>query len=173
MDPRKLKTTSEVEHQLSLLTARENTLSVALDETIRDRETLDGGIKRLGALVQKAHYLKDQVDGVEGSQDQVYPSQSISVYNDHGDDMDDGGDYDDFEEQQVRDRGLVERVRRVWTTSERVGGKVRKLDVQVGRVKEASERVQQILEFKVRKEVVSESSNVLTLLLDFREPWNR
>lgn len=34
-------------------------------------------------------------------------------------------------------------------TSERVGGKVRKLDVEVSRVKEAAERVQEVLELKV------------------------
>jgi hypothetical protein len=47
------------------------------------------------------------------------------------------------------DEGLVERVRKVWDTSERVGGKVRRLDEEVGRVKEATDIVTEVLELKV------------------------
>jgi hypothetical protein len=54
----------------------------------------------------------------------------------------------DFEDLGV-DEGLVERVRKVWDTSERVGGKVRRLDEEVGRVKEATDIVTEVLELKV------------------------
>lgn len=44
--------------------------------------------------------------------------------------------------------GLVSRVSRVWETSERVGGKVRKLDDEIGRVREAADVVTEVLELK-------------------------
>ena len=59
----------------------------------------------------------------------------------------------DFEDQP--DEGLVERVRKVWDTSERVGGKVRRLDEEVGRVKEATDIVTEVLELKVSHRAVS------------------
>jgi hypothetical protein len=45
--------------------------------------------------------------------------------------------------------GLVERVTRVWETSERVGGKVRRLDEEISRVREATDIVTEVLELKV------------------------
>lgn len=44
--------------------------------------------------------------------------------------------------------GLVSRINRVWETSERVGGKVRKLDDEIGRVREAADVVTEVLELK-------------------------
>lgn len=87
-------------------------------------------------MVPKVKSLQQQVDG------EVVPDenerQSVPVFDEFSD--------DEFEDE---DYGLVERIRRVWVTSERVGGKVRKLDVEVSRVKEASERVQEVLELRV------------------------
>jgi len=37
----------------------------------------------------------------------------------------------------------------VWETSERVGGKVKRLDEEVGRVREATDIVTEVLELKV------------------------
>lgn len=54
--------------------------------------------------------------------------------------------HDMYEEE---DEGLVERVRKVWETSERVGGKVRRLDVEVGRVKESVDIVSEVIDLKV------------------------
>nr|XP_019000435.1 uncharacterized protein I203_06849 [Kwoniella mangroviensis CBS 8507]OCF63896.1 hypothetical protein I203_06849 [Kwoniella mangroviensis CBS 8507] len=44
--------------------------------------------------------------------------------------------------------GSRKRVTRVWETSERVGGKVRRLDEEVGRVREATDIVTEVLELK-------------------------
>lgn len=57
-------------------------------------------------------------------------------------------DFDDFD-QAEESLGLVNRVTRVWCTSERVGGKVQKLDNEVSRVKESAERVSEVLELKL------------------------
>lgn len=50
---------------------------------------------------------------------------------------------------EEEDEGLLERVRKVWETSERVGGKVRRLDVEVGRVKESVDIVSEVIDLKV------------------------
>lgn len=50
---------------------------------------------------------------------------------------------------EEEDEGLLERVRKVWEISERVGGKVRRLDVEVGRVKEFVDIVFEVIDFKV------------------------
>ena len=135
-DPRKLKTQAEIQRHLTLLSQRENELSVALNEIISNRNGLDDSIRRLNTLVPKVKSLQQQVDG------EVVPDenerQSVPVFDEFSD--------DEFEDE---DYGLVERIRKVWVTSERVGGKVRKLDVEVSRVKEASERVQEVLELRV------------------------
>lgn len=72
------------------------------------------------------HRLSLQVDGPG-------PSNGLGL---NGDDVFDEG-------------GLVQRVERVWDTSERVGGKVRRLDEEVGRVREATDVVTEVLELKV------------------------
>jgi predicted nuclease with TOPRIM domain len=44
--------------------------------------------------------------------------------------------------------GLVSRVSRVYETSERVGGKVRRLDEEIGRVRQSADVVTEVLELK-------------------------
>jgi hypothetical protein len=139
-DPRSLRNHHDIEQHLALLTRRENELSVALDEVLNDRTKLDASISRLAALSPKVRDLARQVDGESLSSYAGDESnrQLLPVFDEFSDD---GSDAEEL--------GLVERVRKVWVTSERVGGKVRKLDVEVSRVKEASERVQEVLELKV------------------------
>lgn len=48
------------------------------------------------------------------------------------------------------DAGLVQRIGKVNEIAERIGGKVRDLDLELLRVKEASERLNEVMELKVR-----------------------
>lgn len=74
-----------------------------------------------------------------------------------------------FDNTDVDGAGLVERVRRVWETSERVGGKVRRLDEEIGRVREAMDIVTEVLELKVGLSVMFSLLGVLGFpFLSFR-----
>jgi hypothetical protein len=148
-DPRTLRTHSEIQQHLALLTARENQLSVALNEIISNRTGIDESIKRLNALVPKVQHLELEVNGRNDNKNNHHHSSRNSFASPEQQRPAVFGDSDDDSDED-NDEGLVERVRRVWITSERVGGKVRKLDDEVGRIKEASERVQEVLELKVR-----------------------
>jgi hypothetical protein len=138
--PRSLRNRHDIEQHLALLARRENELSVALDKVLNDRSLLDGSINRLVALSPKVKDLARQVDGetIGSSAGDASNRQLLPVFDEFSDD---GSDSEVL--------GLVERVRKVWVTSERVGGKVRKLDGEVSRVKEASDRVQEVLELRV------------------------
>jgi len=139
-DPRSLRNHHDIEQHLLLLTRRENELSVALENALNDRRSLDASIGRLAALSPKVRDLVRQVDGetpTSLSHDESN-HQLLPVFDEFSDDG-----------SNAEELGLVERVRKVWVTSERVGGKVRTLDVEVSRVKEASERVQEVLELRV------------------------
>jgi hypothetical protein len=59
--------------------------------------------------------------------------------------------------------GLVERVTRVWETSERVGGKVRRLDEEISRVREATDIVTEVLELKVSDKIEGRDNDALRL----------
>lgn len=152
-DPRKLTRQSDIAQQVIALTARENELSVELNNIISNRSNLDDSTARLAALVPKIKSLGYEVNGrrdttLKDPTTILFSPGSRRVYNENGEDEDDythdlDGDGDDD------DDGLVERVNRVWITSERVGGKVRKLDVEVSRVKEALDRVNDVVELKV------------------------
>jgi hypothetical protein len=139
-DPRSLRNHHDIEQHLVLLTRRENELSVALEKVLNDRKSLDASIGRLAALSPKVRDLARQVDGETPSSLSLDESdrQLLPVFDEFSDDG-----------SNAEELGLVERVRKVWVTSERVGGKVRTLDVEVSRVKEASERVQEVLELRV------------------------
>lgn len=135
-----LTTSASLHAHLAALTARESQLTAALNDLVSNRDTLDDAIDRLQHLVPRIQELSVEVDGrpaVAGS----------------------GIPFASWPHENVPDRlalegamgeeGLVDRVSRVWETSERVGGKVRKLDTEVSRVKEAADRVTAVLELKV------------------------
>ena len=139
-DPRSLRNRHDIEQHLILLARRENELSVALEKVLKDRRSLDASIGRLAALSPKVRDLARQVDGETPNSLSHDESnrQLLPVFDEFSDDG-----------SNAEELGLVERVRKVWVTSERVGGKVRKLDAEVSRVKDASERVQEVLELRV------------------------
>jgi hypothetical protein len=150
-DPRSLRSHREIQQHLALLIRQENRLSLALNEALGNRSQLDKSIHRLAALVPRVKHLTQQVDGDTEIPD-LAPGSNTLLRNDETDRQalpvfDEASD----DESNRDDLGLVERVRSVWVTSERVGGKVRKLDVEVSRVKEASERVQEVLELRVSR----------------------
>ncbi|TXT06172.1 hypothetical protein VHUM_03645 [Vanrija humicola] len=146
LDPRDITDASQIAAQLALLTRREADLTLALNALIADRTQVDGALERLSQLTTDVDALSIEVDGVAsgssrpvnghalpGQQPRI-SSRGLGLQN--ADEFDDGTD------------GLVSRVNRVWETSERVGGKVRKLDDEIGRVREAADVVTEVLELK-------------------------
>ncbi len=129
-DPRLITDPDQITAQLALLARRESDLSLALNALVADRGQIEGALTRLLELGSEVDRLAVEVDGGGG------PSNSLGLENGNV-----------FMEDE--DGGLVERVRRVWETSERVGGKVRRLDEEVGRVREATDIVTEVLELKV------------------------
>jgi hypothetical protein len=118
------------------LTTRTNELSIHLAQSINARAPLDDALKKLQALVPEVVRLRGLVDGRE-------PTNGLIGRFGYAQDTED-------DEHAVRTRlGVVGRVGEVFGTSERVGGKVRLLDGRVGRVREAVERVGEVMEFKV------------------------
>lgn len=118
------------------LTTRTNELSISLAQSINARAPLDDALKKLQALVPEVVRLRGLVDGRE-------PTNGLIGRFGYAQDTED-------DEHAVRTRlGVVGRVGDVFGTSERVGGKVRLLDGRVGRVREAVERVGEVMEFKV------------------------
>lgn len=100
-----------------------------------DREDIDESLEHLTILGQRVEQLLQEVDGRNG------PT--------HGQPRGLGFQPNGHEVYEEEDEGLLERVRRVWETSERVGGKVRRLDVEVGRVKESADIVSEVIDLKV------------------------
>lgn len=120
------------------LTARSNELSIALNAALTDRAPIDDALARLRALVPDVRTVRSLVDGREP------PTEKRTVGRfGYGEDEE-----DENERARMRD-GFVGRVTRVWETSERVGGKVRRLDGRVGRVREAVDRLGEVVELKV------------------------
>lgn len=159
LDPRDITEPEQIAAQLALLTGREADLTLALNALISDRSQVDGALLHLRELTGEIDALSREVDGVtlprqirsptpgtptprrdvRGSS--PYPagvsSRGLGIQN-----VDENVLLDDAE-------GLVPRVNKVWETSERVGGKVRKLDDEIGRVREAADVVTEVLELKV------------------------
>ncbi|KAK1926544.1 COG4 transport protein-domain-containing protein [Papiliotrema laurentii] len=129
LDPRSITSPDQIAAQLALLSKRESELSVALNNLVSDRSSIENALAHLQDLGEDIHLISLEVDG--GG-----PSTGLGLHN--------GSDALMHETEG----GLVERVRRVWETSERVGGKVRRLDEEVGRVKEAADIVTEVLELK-------------------------
>jgi hypothetical protein len=132
LDPRSITSPEQITAQLALLAKREAELSAALNALVSDRSSIENAISHLQDLGEDIHALSLDVD-------RVGPSTALGLQNGHAPDELNFGD----------EGGLVERVRRVWETSERVGGKVRRLDEEVGRVREATDIVTEVLELKV------------------------
>ncbi|WWC86365.1 uncharacterized protein L201_001241 [Kwoniella dendrophila CBS 6074] len=131
--PRVITHPDQIAAQLALLTRREAELSLSLNALVADRAQIDEALSRLKQLGSDVGNLAAEVDGRRS----VYPISRGLGLQSNGHDM-----YEDADE------GLVERVAKVWETSERVGGKVRRLDEEVGRVREATDVVTEVLELK-------------------------
>lgn len=139
ISPREITDPSQITAQLSLLSRKQQDLSTALNALVSDRAQIESAFSRLETLSLKAGRLSNEIDGTGPKfQNGVLGLTTRGL----------GQQNADFDEMGV-DEGLVERVRKVWDTSERVGGKVRRLDEEVGRVKEATDVVTEVLELKV------------------------
>lgn len=136
LDPREITSPEQITAQLALLTRREADLTLALNALISDRASVDNALQSLGELTFAVDNLSVQVDGA-GSV--PTPKRVVSPTR--------GSPFLGLSPQE--EEGLVTRVNRVWETSERVGGKVRKLDDEIGRVREAADVVTEVLELKV------------------------
>jgi len=144
VSPREIVDPSQIAAQLSLLSRKQQDLSSALNALVSDRAQIESAFSRLENLSLKAGRLSNEIDGTGPKfQNGVLGLTTRGL----------GQQNADFEDQP--DEGLVERVRKVWDTSERVGGKVRRLDEEVGRVKEATDIVTEVLELKVSHRAVS------------------
>ncbi|WVF70902.1 hypothetical protein IAT40_005697 [Kwoniella sp. CBS 6097] len=140
LDPRQITKPEQIAAQLALLTRRESELSLSLNALVADRAQIDDALSRLRILGSEVGSLAAEVDGGVGA---GRGPVAGARYNSGLGFQPDGHDvYDDANET------LVERVRKVWETSERVGGKVRRLDDEIGRVREATDIVTEVLELK-------------------------
>jgi hypothetical protein len=126
LDPRSITSPEQIAAQLALLSKRESDLALSLNRLVSDRSSIENAIAHLQELGENVHQLSLDVDGPGAS-------NGLGL---NGEDVFDEG-------------GLVQRVKRVWDTSERVGGKVRRLDEEVGRVRESTDIVTEVLELKV------------------------
>lgn len=135
LSPREITSPQQIGTQLALLTKRQAELSLSLNALVADREDIDESLEHLTILGQRVEQLLQEVDGRNG------PT--------HGQPRGLGFQPNGHEVYEEEDEGLLERVRRVWETSERVGGKVRRLDVEVGRVKESADIVSEVIDLKV------------------------
>nr|XP_018267044.1 uncharacterized protein I303_01027 [Kwoniella dejecticola CBS 10117]OBR89202.1 hypothetical protein I303_01027 [Kwoniella dejecticola CBS 10117] len=131
--PRTITHPDQLAAQLALLTKRETELSLSLNALVSDRAQIDDALSRLKSLGSEVSNLAAEVDGRRAGSSNP---KGLGLQS-NGFDMYDGSD-----------DGLVSRVTKVWETSERVGGKVRRLDEEVGRVREATDIVTEVLELK-------------------------
>ena len=136
LDPRQLMDASQIPAQLALLSQRESDLSLALNALIADRARIELTLDQLRRVSLDVDRLTLDLSGSRRN-GASYASSSSKLRSVRDDYLDDD------------DLGLVERVRRVWETSENVGGKVRRLDDEISRVREATDVVSEVLELKV------------------------
>ncbi|OWZ50483.1 hypothetical protein J010_06383 [Cryptococcus neoformans] len=134
LNPRQITFPQQIGTQLALLTKRQAELSLSLNALVADREDIDESLEHLTILGQHVERLVQEVDGRSGP---THGQPRGLGFQPNGHDV--------YEEE---DEGLLERVRKVWETSERVGGKVRRLDVEVGRVKESVDIVSEVIDLK-------------------------
>ncbi|KAJ9104524.1 hypothetical protein QFC21_002020 [Naganishia friedmannii] len=131
-DPTQLLT-----HQ-SVLADRSNELSIALNARLTERDTVDRAVGRLRALVPRVSSVRESVDGRVKEEDGGVLGLQGTWNVTKG------------EREEEREGGLVERVGKVYETSERIGGKVARLDGRMNRVREAVGRVGEVMELKGR-----------------------
>lgn len=143
-DVRTLTTPEEISARLALIARRESDLTLALNALISDRTHIDSALSRLRIVGSHVGRLAVEVDG--GPAPPGTAAVPLFGASSRGLGMQDG------EGEMMGGEGLVERIRRVWETSERVGGKVRRLDTEIGRVKEAIDIVTEVMELKVSYE---------------------
>lgn len=153
LDPRELTDPGEIAAQLAALTRREAEVTLALNALISDRAGVDGALQRLQSLTPHVDALSAQVDGVGSSSRPLHAlrqdsQQSLGIgspgLGQHGF----GAQHFDETVLGQENEGLVSRVSRVYETSERVGGKVRRLDEEIGRVRQSADVVTEVLELK-------------------------
>lgn len=140
IDINSLTAPQEISARLALIAKKESDLTLALNALISDRSHIDNALSRLRIVGTRVGRLASEVDGQQpvNGEGSVPPFGASSR----------GLGWQDVEGETTGE-GLVERIRRVWETSERVGGKVRKLDTEIGRVKEAVDIVTEVMELKV------------------------
>ena len=117
-----LVTLDQIAARLALLDRRESELVLELNTLISDKSGIDVALAQLQAVGPHVERLCADIDS---------PSVTLGLGN------------------QVPDDGLVDRIGRVYQTSERVGQKVRKLDLEIGRVKESVDIVTDVMDLKV------------------------
>ncbi|KAJ9115022.1 hypothetical protein QFC22_005350 [Naganishia vaughanmartiniae] len=132
-------------HQ-SALADRSNELSIALNARLTERDTVDVAVGRLRALVPRVKGVRESVDGRPKEEDGGILGLRGT--------RNGGGEDEDGERQG----GLVERVGKVYETSERIGGKVARLDGRMNRVREAVGRVGEVMELKDPTETTGRES---------------
>lgn len=127
--------TQLISHQ-SALADRSNELSIALNARLTERDTVDRAVERLRALVPRVSAVRERVDGrikeEDGGMLGLRGTRDVTKA-----------------EDAEKEGGLVERVGKVYETSERIGGKVARLDGRMGRVRDAVSRVGEVMELKV------------------------
>ncbi|GFZ43643.1 hypothetical protein JCM24511_01363 [Saitozyma sp. JCM 24511] len=153
LDPRLITSPSQITAQLLLLSKRESDLTLSLNSLVSDRSTLDGALLRLQNLASSVDRLVSQIDG----RFDEFGSSSRGLGLQNGDSGEAYDLTDVFGGEAGESLGLVERVTRVWETSERVGGKVRRLDEEISRVREATDIVTEVLELKNALQTLSGS----------------
>ena len=122
MSTTSLTTLEQVTARLALLDWRESELVLELNTLISDKSGIDAALARLQSVGHHVERLCADIDS---------PSVTLGLGN------------------QVPDDGLVDRIGRVYQTSERVGQKVRKLDLEISRVNESVDIVTDVMELKV------------------------
>lgn len=153
IDPREVVSAEQISAQLAVLARRESELTLALNALIADRNQIDNALLHLRELGSEVDQLSLEVDGQSAFAAPPFGSSSRGLGLQNGDGPMAGPPgaavgLDGLVDPGLDD-GLVERVRRVWETSERVGGKVRRLDNEISRVREAADIVSEVFELKV------------------------
>lgn len=121
-----LTSIDQIASQLAITEKKEAELVFSLNALVSDRSGIDLALTNLQALGRHVEQLCADMDDVS-------PPFGSSAHGLGG-----------------HAPGLLERIERVYLTSERVGGKVRKLDLEIGRVKGSIDMVSEVMDLKVR-----------------------
>ncbi|CED83209.1 Golgi transport complex COD1 protein [Phaffia rhodozyma] len=134
--PRTLLSSALLPH-LATLQTLESTLSQDLHALLSDRTTIDSAHTNIKKLLPRI----EQVEAEVGSDE-------------HGDGTSRGGQLGRSAEKK---EGLLKRIGVVNEIAERVGGKVRGLDLELKRVREAVDRLNEVMELKTSLEILRTS----------------